>query len=203
MRAPTEQETFWAGDFGDAYTKRNAVPFEVRIPFFRELLPLAPGVQSVCELGANKGHNLQAIQSLIPSVRATGVEVNPSAFSQLSSISGITAVNSAIQDFAPDQRFDLVFTSGVLIHVNPDDLPQIYKKMAALSYKYVLINEYFNPTPTEIEYRGHSGKLFKRDFAGEFLDSTEGFEPVRWGFLWKRMEPAWDNCNWTLMRRTA
>jgi len=45
--------------------------------------------------------------------------------------------------------------------------------MAVIADKYVLINEYFNPTPTEIVYRGHSAKLFKRDFAGEFLDSTE------------------------------
>jgi hypothetical protein len=90
-----------------------------------------------------------------------------------------------------------------LIHLNPDSLPNIYAKMAALARKYVLINEYFNPTPTEIEYRGNSGKLFKRDFAGEFLDSTQGFEPVKWGFLWKRMEKAWDNSNWTLLRRTA
>jgi pseudaminic acid biosynthesis-associated methylase len=202
MRLPTEQEAFWAGDFGDAYTARNAIIPAQRAPFFREVISLAPDVESVCELGANTGHNLIAFRSVLPSVRATGVELNPFAFRQLSSIAGINAVQSAIQDYAPDLRFDLVFTCGVLIHVNPDDLPEVYRKMAALADKYVLINEYFNPAPAEIAYRGHSGKLFKRDFAGEFLDLTEGFEPVRWGFLWKRMQPAWDNSTWTLLRRT-
>jgi pseudaminic acid biosynthesis-associated methylase len=201
MRAATDQETFWAGEFGDAYTARNAVLPEDRVPFLKEVLSATSGVESVLELGANKGHNLIALRSIAPSLRATGVELNPFAFQQLSSIAGITAVQSAIQDFASQQTFDLVFTCGVLIHINPDNLPAVYKKMAALANKYVLINEYFNPTPTEIVYRGHSGKLFKRDFAGEFLDSTEGFEAVRWGFLWKRMEPAWDNGTWTLLRR--
>ncbi len=202
MRQATEQETFWAGEFGDAYTSRNEVLPEARAPFFAEIVGATSGVESVCELGANKGHNLIALRSIVPSLRATGVELNPVAFQQLSSIAGITAIQSAIQDFEPQLTYDLVFTCGVLIHLNPGSLPGVYLKIASLANKYVLINEYFNPTPTEIEYRGNSGKLFKRDFAGEFLDSTQGFEPVKWGFLWKRMEKAWDNSNWTLLRRS-
>lgn len=203
LQAGSEQEAFWAGAFGDEYTERNRLTPASRVPFFSEILSLAPGVQSVCEIGANAGHNAIALQSLIPSLRITAIELNSSAFATLSSIPGITAIHSSIQNYRSESRFDLVVTCGVLIHINPDDLPQVYRKMAALADMYVLINEYFNPTPLEIKYRGHSGKLFKRDFAGEFLDTTEGFEPVGWGFLWKRMEPAWDNSNWTLLHRTA
>ena len=36
--------------------------------------------------------------------------------------------------------------------------------------KYLLINEYYNPKPVSIDYRGHSERLYKRDFAGEILD---------------------------------
>jgi len=203
MPLRTDQEAFWAGTFGDDYTERNQIAPSSRAPFFREILSLAPGVQSVCEIGANAGHNAIALQSLNPALHITGIELNPSAFARLSVLPGINAVQSSIQNYQSECRFDLVFTCGVLIHVNPGDLPAIYRKMAALSNKYILINEYFNPSPVEIEYRGHAGKLFKRDFAAEFLDSTSGFEPVRWGFLWKRMEPAWDNSNWTLLRRTV
>lgn len=203
MRQATEQETFWAGDFGNAYTERNIVQPLARVPFFKEVLSLTNDVGAVCELGANRGHNLLALQNIIPSLQATGVELNPVAFRQLSSIAGITAVQSAILDYIPERKFDLVFTCGVLIHVNPRDLLDVYKRIADLAVRYVLINEYFNPTPTEVVYRGHSGKLFKRDFAGEFLDSATEFEPVRWGFLWKRTEPCWDNTNWTLMRRCS
>ena len=201
FRSCTEQEAFWAGAFGDEYTERNRIAPAARVPFFREILSLAPDVRSVCEIGANTGHNLAALQNLGPTLRMTGIELNPSAFARLATVPGITAVQSSIQDYHSKKRFDLVFTCGVLIHLNPADLPEVYRKVAALARRYVLINEYFNPTPVAIEYRGHSGKLFKRDFAGAFLDTVEGFEPVRWGFLWKRMEPAWDNSNWTLMRR--
>ncbi len=203
MTRLSEQELFWAGEFGTAYTERNVPAPAGRTPFFEQILKLAPGVRSVCELGANRGHNLIALQGLDPSLKVTGVELNPSAFSVLSSLPGVTAVQSSVQDYAPEERFDLVFTCGVLIHINPDDLVNVYRKMAAISNRFVLINEYFNPAPVEVLYRGHSGKLFKRDFAGEFLDQTGEFEPVSYGFLWKRLEPEWDNGNWTLLRRTA
>jgi spore coat polysaccharide biosynthesis protein SpsF len=203
MRHPSEQEDFWAGSFGDEYTERNRIAPARRAPFFREILTLAPDVQSVCEIGANSGHNLLALRSVNPALDMTGIELNSSAFAKLAAIPGITAEQTSIQAYSGTKQFDLVFTCGVLIHLNPNDLPKVYLKMAALAGKYVLINEYFNPTPAAIEYRGHSGKLFKRDFAGEFLDAVDNFEPVRWGFLWKRTEPVWDNSNWTLMRRVG
>lgn len=53
---------------------------------------------------------------------------------------------------------------GVLIHINPDQLLDHMQKMYQYSRKYILMGEYFNRTPTSIEYRGESDKLFKRDF---------------------------------------
>lgn len=50
---------------------------------------------------------------------------------------------------------------------NPGRLNEVYKTLYESSRKYLLLVEYYNPTPVEIEYRGHSGKLFKRDFAGK------------------------------------
>ncbi len=202
MSTPNEQELFWAGSFGNEYTKRDTVLSEARLPFFRTILDLAPEIRDICELGANKGYNLRALQSVNGSLRLTGVELNPSAFDELSKQPGIEAIHTSIRDYSLDRCFDLVFTCGVLIHINPTDLPAIYCKIGALSRHYVLLNEYFNPTPVEVPYRGHPGKLFKRDFAGEFLDANEGqFEVVSYGFLWKRLEPAWDDTTWTLLRR--
>jgi pseudaminic acid biosynthesis-associated methylase len=199
---PNEQELFWAGPFGNDYTDRDTVLSEERVPFFRAILNLAPGIGEICELGANKGYNLRALESVDRSLRLTGVELNTRAFENLSKQAGIEALHSSIREFSPDRSFDLVFTCGVLIHINPTDLPAIYRKIGALSRRYVLLNEYFSPTPVGIPYRGHRGKLFKRDFAGEFLDATEKqFGVVGYGFLWKRQEPAWDDTTWTLLRR--
>jgi spore coat polysaccharide biosynthesis protein SpsF len=203
-RPRTAQEEFWEGQFGDEYTVRNVTTPEARTPFFRKILDLAAGVRTVCELGANRGDNLRAIHVLRPDVRATAVEVNRSAFEQLETLPGVEAVHASIQDFRSATRYDLVFTCGVLIHLPPEDLPGVYEKMVSLSSRYVLLNEYFNPVPVELEYRGHQGRLFKRDFAGELLKGTPvSLRVVDYGFLWKRLEPGWDNTTWVLMEKVS
>lgn len=202
MREKTAQEVFWSEDFGDQYTDRNQVLPEVRKSYFANILSKTYGVQSVCELGANKGHNLDSIHSLSKNYKLTGVELNPTAYEQMLEKPYIHAFHSSIQDFMPQGTFDLIFTCGVLIHLNPDDLSMVYEKMYNLSNRYILINEYFNPSPVELEYRGHSGKLFKRDFAGELLDQFNGqVSVVDYGFLWKRLAPSWDNPTWFLLEK--
>jgi spore coat polysaccharide biosynthesis protein SpsF len=203
-REKTEQEIFWEGNFGTEYTGRVRITPELRQPFFAEILKTVQGVKTVCELGANRGHNLQAIRNLASTLHLTGVELNKAAISELEKTSGIEVVCSSIQDFNPVTQFDLVFTCGVLIHINPDDLPLVYQKINHISSRYVLINEYYNPQPVEVNYRGHGGKLFKRDFAGEFIEQNGGhFLVVDYGFLWKRLHPAWDDTTWFLLEKTS
>ncbi|MEB3295256.1 MAG: pseudaminic acid biosynthesis-associated methylase [Synechococcales bacterium] len=204
MRTITEQETFWAGEFGNAYTDRNQVIPVQRQPFFAQILSQMEAVQTVCELGANRGHNLAAIAALNPQLQLTGVEINPIAWAALKQVCGESAIQTSIQDFYPQEPFDWVFTCGVLIHLNPDDLPRVYQKLYQLSNRYILINEYFNPTPVELNYRGNTGKLFKRDFAGEFLAAHgDRVRVVNYGFLWQVMHPSWDNTVWTLLEKVA
>ncbi|MBD2464242.1 methyltransferase domain-containing protein [Oscillatoria sp. FACHB-1407] len=203
MRSKTEQELFWEGQFGNDYTQRNDILWEQRQPFFANILSKTFGVRTICELGANRGHNLQAIAHLSSNFELTGVELNPVAFTTLKAISNVSAVHVSIQEFQPNQTFDLVFTCGVLIHINPDDLPLIYQKMYDLSNRYILINEYFNPVPVELSYRGHSEKLFKRDFAREFIEQTQQVSVVDYGFLWQQVNPSWDNTTWFLLEKIA
>lgn len=158
-------------------------------------------MHTVCELGANAGQNLEALREVRPELRLTGAEINAQACERMTRVPGVTAVRSSIQDFAASGRFDLVFTCGVLIHVCPEDLPAVYRKMVALSSRYLLVNEYFNPRPQEIPYRGHAGRLFKRDFAAELLELCPDVQLVDYGFLWKRRHPAWDDTTWFLLEK--
>ena len=64
----------------------------------------------------------------------------------------------------------MTFTAGVLIHINPNYLAQVYDNLVSNSRRYILVSEYFNPVPTSVIYRGNKDKLFKRDFAGELID---------------------------------
>lgn len=203
VREKTDQERFWEGPFGDEYTERNQMSPEGRKPFFSRVLARTSGVRRICELGSNRGHNLVALQQIDASLQLTGVELNQQAYLELVRIPGVRAIHSSIQDLDREQRFDLVFTCGVLIHFEPEDLPAVYRRMAELADHYVLVSEYFSPSPAELAYRGHAGKLFKRDFGGEFLDVNSGqFTVVDYGFLWKRLEPAWDNVTWWLFERS-
>ncbi len=200
--AKAEQTTFWEGEFGVEYTKRNFHEGIERQGFYKKILALTGGLESALELGANVGHNLDALHQLAPDMQLTGVEVNKLACEQMAAKEGIKAVCETIQDYTSSKKYSLVLICGVMIHLPPQDLPAVYKKMFDLSDKYVLINEYFNPVPVEIDYRGHAGRLFKRDFGSEFMDATNNeVELVDYGFLWRRVEPAWDNTTWWLFKK--
>ncbi len=130
----------------------------------------------------------------------TGIEINPSACEKLRA-TGCTVNEGSILDSEPPSVFDLVFTKGVLIHIAPDHLASVYGKLAAASSRYIVIAEYYSPSPEQIAYRGHSDKLFKRDFAGEFLDQCPEFELVTTGFAYHRAELPQDDLTWFLLER--
>jgi len=90
----------------------------------------------------------------------------------------------------------------VLIHINPDMLDIVYEKLYNSSNRYILIAEYYNPTPVSISYRGHSDRLFKRDFAGEMLDKYDDLELLDYGFLYHRDKYFFqDDVSWFLLEK--
>lgn len=199
----TEQEEFWAGEFGEEYTDRNqgAVLHAANLSLFSKILPRMSSMDSALELGANRGLNLHALRQLRPSAELAGVEINPRAVEILTH-DGFTAHQGSILEFKATQTWDLVFTKGVLIHINPDALPRVYDLMHAASKKYILVAEYYNPSPVDISYRGHEGRLFKRDFAGELLERHSDVRIVDYGFLYRR-DPVFpqDDITWFLMEK--
>ena len=99
---------------------------------------------------------------------------------------GIASINcGTITEPLTDKKAALTFTAGVLIHINPERLPVVYNNLVSLSSRYILVAEYYNPTPTEVSYRGHSERLFKRDFAGELVDEFN-LNLVDYGFWYRR-----------------
>ncbi len=79
-------------------------------------------------------------------------------------------VGSALDLPWPDRSFDLVFTSGVLIHISPDDLGSAMDEIHRTTRQYIWGFEYYSPAPAEVRYRGQSGLLWKMDFAQKYLD---------------------------------
>lgn len=100
-----------------------------------------------------------------------------------------------------DLKVDLTFTAGVLIHINPEYLDNVYSNLVNGSNRYVLVAEYYNPAPTKINYRGHEDRLFKRDFAGDLIDNY-GLKLINYGFVYKRDNWApQDDVTWFLLEK--
>ncbi len=172
MNYKTEQEKFWATDFGNEYLKRNEGEELItsNIALFSKILRSAPNIKSVAELGCNIGLNLSALNRIHKKFDIRGYEINPMAAKVAADQTLAEIVNTTITEpLAIDKKFDLTFTKGVLIHINPDKLNTVYENLYALSSRYIMVCEYYNPSPVSIEYRGHQDRLFKRDFAGELI----------------------------------
>jgi len=205
MSFKTEQEAFWAGAFGTEYIGRNESSdlLAANLNFFAHALRQAGRVGSCVEFGANIGMNLKALKLLHPGIDAHAIEINAEAAKQLGTVIPPAHVhNSSILDFAPTRQWDLTLIKGVLIHINPEVLPQVYDKLFAACGRYLMVAEYYNPAPVAIPYRGHSDRLFKRDFAGEIMDRHPQLQLVDYGFAYRR-DPNFpqDDITWFLMEK--
>lgn len=184
----TEQESFWAGEFGSNYINRNPTDFELaaRLALFAEIIGKTEGVTSLVELGANIGNNLRVLHQLLSGAELAAVEINQDAVEILNQWGKATVYHKSILEFKSEKRYAMSLVSGVLIHMNPAELPQVYDLLYNLSSRYICLVEYYNPTPVEIPYRGHSSRLFKRDFAGEILDNFPDLRLIDYGFVYHR-----------------
>ncbi|NCC60643.1 MAG: pseudaminic acid biosynthesis-associated methylase [Verrucomicrobiae bacterium] len=200
----TEQEAFWAGEFGDQYVNRNSDAHSIanNIVFFSRIFSKINSLTSAIEFGANIGLNVAAIKHILPDIHLDAVEINPSATKILREKNTCSTVfNESILTFESENRYELTFTKGVLIHIAPEKLPEVYDKLFTYSKKYILIAEYYNPTPTTVTYRGHREKLFKRDFAGEMLDRYDSLRLADYGFIYRRDIFPQDDLTWFLLER--
>lgn len=75
--------------------------------------------------------------------------------------------------FDAARQWDATLIKGVLIHIAPEHLGRVYDSLFQHARKYIIIAEYYSKQPREVFYRGHEGKLWTRDFGGEFMDRYE------------------------------
>ena len=202
----TQQEEFWAGSFGTEYIGRNNSQefLASNLNFFSTALKQAGRISSCLEFGANIGMNLRALKLLYPRIELSGIEINPDASRQLADTIGETNVyEGSICEYPVTNQVDLVLIKTVLIHIQPEMLDTVYEKLYRASSSHILLSEYYNPSPISVSYRGHTDRLFKRDFAGEMLDKYSDLTLVDYGFVYHR-DPAFpqDDISWFLMRKS-
>jgi len=205
----TDQELFWRGQFGDEYSARNTglEIIAANVSLFSNIFAKLPKINSVIEFGPNIGLNLRALKILFPGQAQVAVEINEFASKRLKeSMPEVKVFNTSILEF--DHKVlgqgacDLALIKGVLIHINPQQLPMVYEQLHVSTSKYILICEYYNPKPDAVPYRGHSERLYRRDFAGEMLDNYQDLSLVNYGFAYHR-DPSFpqDDITWFLLEK--
>ena len=205
MAFRTEQEAFWAGQFGTDYMRRNdgSAALASNLSFFARILCKASRIRSCIEFGASTGLNLRALKLLFPEMSQIGVEINPEAARILARHIGEAHVfQGSVFDYPVSAPAELTLAMGLLIHINPEMLAVTYRKLYEASARWILVCEYYNPTPLAIPYRNHSDCLFKRDFAGEILDMFSDVTLVDYGFVYRR-DPIFpqDDITWFLLEK--
>lgn len=221
-------ENDWAGKFGNAYQARNKADHKGRVALFREMLawirqernvtiggaPLrtvsALMIDRAIEFGAGRGHNLTALKTVAPAMVVDAVEINPDAVERLNLLKKRGRIANKVHHMSmldypvnPREPHDLAFTRGVLIHIPPELLPKAYDVLHGASKRWILIAEYFNPTPMQIpDYHGKIDRLWKRDFAGEMMARHPDLKLRSYGFAYHGdpVQPQ-DDLTWFLMEK--
>jgi len=186
-------EALWAGEFGDDYVVRNRAAGEGRRPFWETRLARLD-VASALEVGCNVGANLQWLAELLGTDHVAGVDINERALAILHErVPGIDARKASARHLPfGDRSFDLVFTTGVLIHQPPDELPRVMDEIVRCSRRYVLCGEYRADDLEEVPYRGEEGALFRHDYGRLYQERHPSLRLVEEGFL-PRADGVWDD----------
>lgn len=180
----TKQTEEWSSDFGRAYTDRGPkTPEEVdkeyleyfgisRSSLDKEFLGDLDRDIKILEVGCNVGSILQGLKNM-GFKNLYGIELQPYAV-ELSKkyCENINIIQGSAFDVPfKDEYFDMVYTSGVLIHISPDDIKLALREIYRCSKRYIWGCEYFSETHSLVEqYRGKTNLLWKADFAKLYID---------------------------------
>ena len=183
MHHKSKQSLIWKSDFGKEYTDRNPITIEAmdemyrlrfgktRSEFNRQFIGSLNRSIRILEVGANVGSQLQGLHGM-GFENLYGIELQSYAVEQAKEISGnINFIQgSAFELPYKESSFDLVFTSGVLIHFSPRDLLIAMDEIHRCSKRYIWGFEYWAENHTEIDYRGHKGLLWKGNFSQMYVE---------------------------------
>jgi pseudaminic acid biosynthesis-associated methylase len=188
----TPQIAEWVNQFGREYTDRNVLTgseldalYEKNYGFTRKnlnqpFLADIPMDARILEVGCNVGNQLTVLREM-GYRELYGIEIQKYALEQARN--NLPEVHfaeaSAFEIPYPDNYFDVVFTSGVLIHIAPGDLPRALDEIYRCAGQYIWGFEYYSPQTVEVKYRGNEGLLWKMDYAKFYLDRFSDLSLVR------------------------
>lgn len=190
--ADTPQKRNWAGVFGREYTDRNTLSTAQLDSLYRTNYGIArshlneiflreiPRDARVLEVGCNSGNQLLLLKEM-GFTSLWGLEVQSYALELARARVPSAGLSQGFALNLPydDDYFDLVFTSGVLIHISPADLPRALDEIHRCAKTWIWGMEYYAPELTPVNYRGHDDLLWKMDYVKSYLDRFGDLELVK------------------------
>ena len=193
MYKHTNQMKKWESEFGEKYTERNPKSVEEMDELYygeigitrtklNERFLSGLNVDKVLEVGCNIGIQLLMLNKMGYN-NLYGIEINEYAIDRSKEITKDRNLwvikGSAFNIPYKDSFFDLVFTSGVLIHISPDDINLVLDEIYRCTKRYIWGYEYYSDKYEIINYRGTNNLLWKTDFAGLFMERYKDLRLVK------------------------
>ncbi|RYA24610.1 methyltransferase type 11 [Malaciobacter halophilus] len=171
------QRQTWEDEFGKEYLQRNIYTPKQLDEFYKNRYTLSRTDLNnrflkninkdakILEVGTNIGNQLLHLQSM-GFKNLYGIEIQERAINfakkradNLNIIKG-----DALDIPFKDAYFDLVFTSGVLIHISPDNINFAIDEIYRVTNSYIWGFEYYAKEYTDLMYQGNKNLMWKADF---------------------------------------
>lgn len=181
----TTQEEVWKTNFGEEYNHRNNFDNKAlddvyisdigisRTAMNEEFIGNLNRDIKILEVGCNIGMQLVNLNEM-GFRNLYGIELQPHAVELAKQkTKGMNIIQGTAYDIPfKDEYFDLVFTSRVLIHMNPNEINKAIREIVRCSKEYIYGNEYYADELTEIKnYHGQNNIAWKRNFPQLYLDN--------------------------------
>ena len=192
IKKETKQIELWKSEFGKDYTDRNEQTLEemeemyfkrlgyTRTEIYSEFIGDMNRSLHILEVGCNIGNQLLCLQQMgLSSLH--GIDPQEYALKKAKErTQNITLKKgSAFNIPYEDGYFDLIFTTGVLIHIDPNKIKDALKEIYRCSKRYIYGYEYFADQTTEIPYHGKKKALWKADYAKLYLENLNDLKLVK------------------------
>jgi len=152
----------FSSELWDKYTSENESKIQVELSKFIYFASIILGVKKICEVGCNVGNNLSSFTN---DLDVHGIDMNITALEKAKEkYPNFTFKQSNITKIPyPDSFFDLVFTRGVLIHIEKTQLENGLEELLRITNSWILNLEYFGEDGKSIDWKRGKDLLWYRN----------------------------------------
>jgi len=192
MDKTTNQTKEWASEFGKRYTERNPKTIESLDELYKKQFGLTRTELNlmfldnldrnikILEVGCNVGVQLQGLQK-IGFKNLYGIELQQYAVELAKKYTkNINLIQGSIFDIPfKNSYFDLIFTSGLLIHISPNNIEEAMSEIHRCTNRYIWGFEYYADKYIEVPYREKNNLLWKADFAKLYINQFKDLKLIK------------------------